>query len=211
MYTGRFCKVFGLGLALLFLILVAGSVRQVGVAADEQVACTATASRDNSTVSTIHKASHELVTRAERPTVWIVCPIGCQFGQIQAAIDVAQSGDFILAGPGIYSENLTISKSLTLQVVIDNLALTSNRGCGGIEIFGDKVRTSITKVQITDNLLTGLSVSGAARVRILNNIIRGNGLFGIFARPTNIAECRGNTVVDNGTNFSSPDLQKQCS
>lgn len=46
--------------------------------------------------------------------IW-VCPQGCQFQSIQAAIDAAPEGATIFIGtPGIYYENLTISKSLKL-------------------------------------------------------------------------------------------------
>ena len=239
MNTGRFFKIFGLVAALTFLILALGSNGQAGLADGDQLACTASHSRDNSTHSAIHTTATGLVTRVERPTVWIVCPTGCQFSRIQAAIDFAKPGDFLLVGPGTYQENLTINKSLTvqgvrpaltmitgtekgaplirlesdeeIQVAIENLALRSNKQCSGIEIFGDKMTVSLAKVEISDNRLTGPSVSGLARVRILNTSIRGNRQWGIFARLSNIEECRGNTVVDNGTNFSSPELEKQCS
>lgn len=43
-----------------------------------------------------------------------VCPSGCPFTKIQAALDAAKDGDTITVGPGIYRENLKITKSVSL-------------------------------------------------------------------------------------------------
>lgn len=46
---------------------------------------------------------------------WTVCPRGCDFPRIQEAINAAADGDTILIkASGIYYENLTITKSLTI-------------------------------------------------------------------------------------------------
>jgi len=50
--------------------------------------------------------------------VWAVCPAagtGCDFTSIQQAIAVAQPGDVVrVVGPGVYTENLVITKSIKL-------------------------------------------------------------------------------------------------
>lgn len=47
--------------------------------------------------------------------VWTVCPQGCDFPRIQEAVNAAADGDTILIkASGIYYENLTITKSLTI-------------------------------------------------------------------------------------------------
>jgi pectin methylesterase-like acyl-CoA thioesterase len=45
----------------------------------------------------------------------IVCPSGCAFSSIQAAIDAAPVGAAIKIKPGTYAEQVTISKDLTLS------------------------------------------------------------------------------------------------
>jgi hypothetical protein len=44
-----------------------------------------------------------------------VCPQGCPYQQIQAAVDAAHSGNEILVAPGRYHENVVITKSLTIS------------------------------------------------------------------------------------------------
>jgi len=46
---------------------------------------------------------------------YTVCPSGCPFTKIQAALDAAKDGDTITVGPGIYRENLKITKSVSLS------------------------------------------------------------------------------------------------
>lgn len=46
---------------------------------------------------------------------YTVCSSGCDFTSVQAAIDAASSGDTILLGDEIFTEMITIPKSLTLQ------------------------------------------------------------------------------------------------
>jgi len=44
-----------------------------------------------------------------------VCPTGCQYDQIQPAVDAAAPGDTIAVGPGIYTGGIVIAKSLTVR------------------------------------------------------------------------------------------------
>lgn len=45
---------------------------------------------------------------------YMVCPSGCPFSKIQAALDAAKDGDTITVGPGVYREHLKITKSVSL-------------------------------------------------------------------------------------------------
>lgn len=45
---------------------------------------------------------------------YTVCPSGCPFSKIQAALDAAKDGETITVGPGVYRENLKITKSVSL-------------------------------------------------------------------------------------------------
>jgi hypothetical protein len=46
--------------------------------------------------------------------LYTVCPSGCPFTKIQAALDAANEGDTITVGPGVYREHLKITKSVSL-------------------------------------------------------------------------------------------------
>jgi hypothetical protein len=48
-------------------------------------------------------------------TTYTVCPSGCHYSSIQAAVDAAAAGDTILIGAGTYPENVEVYKGLTLS------------------------------------------------------------------------------------------------
>lgn len=49
------------------------------------------------------------------PQTFTVCPSGCRYSAISQAITEAQPGAIITIGPGTYTENLEIRKSITLR------------------------------------------------------------------------------------------------
>ncbi|MEM2126425.1 MAG: right-handed parallel beta-helix repeat-containing protein, partial [Candidatus Methanosuratincola sp.] len=76
-------------------------------------------------MSLVIKSGLRLVGLLVLVTVWLglalpvaqpytVCPSGCPFSKIQAALDAAKDGDTITVGPGVYKENLKITKSVSL-------------------------------------------------------------------------------------------------
>ena len=65
-----------------------------------------------------------------------VCPSGCTYSGIQAAVDAAASGDTITVGAGSYNEFLSINKSLTLKGAgAAQIKIDAGRGGNGNDTF----------------------------------------------------------------------------
>lgn len=54
-------------------------------------------------------------TDSAQPAALNVCPKGCMFSSIQAAIDAAHPGDTIEVQKGVYYENVNVSKKIILR------------------------------------------------------------------------------------------------
>jgi len=80
-----------------------------------------------------------------------VCPSGCPYSTIQAAINAAASGDTIHVGPGTYSEFLTISKPLTIEGAGEQQTIVDSTG----------TRNSVVTVTANSVRLAHLTVTGA--------------------------------------------------
>lgn len=101
---------------------------------------------------------------------------------IQAAIDAASEGAIIRIAEGAWSENLKISKSLTLRGLGVNNTLIKGRGIGWEPVIW-VVSSSSIKVRLEDIKITegnhGIWVQGTSEV-YLNNVIieenRGDGI-----------------------------------
>lgn len=133
-----------------------------------------------------------------------VCPSGCDFSSIQAAINAASSGDTITVGPGSYNESISLSNNLNLvsqfgaestiinatglghsavylgHATIDGFTITgglSSSG-GGINVSGNG--TVINSI-VTNNSATGngggLMLSSGSAV-VSNNLFSGNDAVG---------------------------------
>lgn len=122
------------------------------------------------------------------------------FVTIQEAIDAVQPGGVVSISPGKYVENLTITKSLTLQALDSRLQIPVT-----IDGSGRMVISSITDAE--DIAILGLTIQNGSRDGILansnaviaNNIIRRNGGSGI--EPTGVGHSftiRQNQLLDNG-------------
>ena len=87
-----------------------------------------------------------------------VCPSGCDYSSIQAAIDAASPGDTINVSAGTYSERLTIGESLTI----------SGAGAGQTVIYGSyggrvvTINNSSATVTISGVTIEGGELDGSA-------------------------------------------------
>lgn len=110
------------------------------------------------------------------------------FSSIQAAISAASAGDTIKVGPGVYTENLVVNKSVIIE---------STGGASVTKIVGTSGVGSLGTVTVTGNT-TGFKLIGFEVIGI------DNGLPGIenaaiyFQGPHSNAEIRNNVIVANG-------------
>ena len=139
---------------------------------------------------------------------WTVCPEGCDYSSIQAAIDAAELGAIIAVGSGEYLESLVIQKPLTLQ--------GSGRGEtileGGIGIYethdvwikGFTIKDGIdaqksSAITIRDNELSeeegthlgGIYIIASSTITVMDNIIS-NGVILLVA--SGLLYVKGNEI-----------------
>lgn len=82
-----------------------------------------------------------------------VCPEGCDYSKIQAAIDAAQPGDTIEVQAGTYRENLVIQKPLALRGVGPD-RVTIDGGAAGAEIPATTIEILASGVTVTGFTIT---------------------------------------------------------
>jgi hypothetical protein len=63
---------------------------------------------------------------------YTVCPSGCDYSSIQAAVDAAAVGDTILIGAGTYQENVEVYKGLTLSGTGPELTVIDGNNAAGV-------------------------------------------------------------------------------
>jgi hypothetical protein len=91
-----------------------------------------------------------------------VCPNGCAYSSIQAAINAAAPGNTITIGVGKYYENVVIDKSVTLQGSGNGTVIypaVSNPVCSGGSLCGGAA-SSIILVQADSVTVTNMSLNG---------------------------------------------------
>lgn len=92
--------------------------------------------------------------------VWVVSPAGGDFQRIQDAIDVVDEEGVVVVRPGIYRENLTIDRPLTLLGVAGAVLEPANAARPAIAVDGAE-RVAILGLEI-DRATIGCSISGGS-------------------------------------------------
>jgi len=140
-----------------------------------------------------------------------VCPSGCEFAAIQAAIDAARPGDTIEVQAGTYRENLTIrnKRDLTLQGVgRDQVTLDGSAAVGWEEIVpgvlieeGQNITIQGFRIVGSRRGLEALDVTGLV---IAENLFEDNLRQGITLSSTG-APVKQAQLLDNIVRNTQPD------
>jgi len=125
-------------------------------------------------------------------TFRIVSPTNAPYSTIQAAINAASSDDILLIGPGTYTENVTISKNLTLlglgrvatpKWASGGVVINGTISCNGYSAFLSHLQVTNT-ISLQNGLFTldhitmeigagtpvlGLDIQASAKVNVLNS------------------------------------------
>ncbi|GBC77118.1 Microbial collagenase [bacterium HR08] len=158
-------------------------------------------------------------SRARAETL-VVCPQGCPFSSIQAAINQASPGDTILIQAGTYVENLLIAKQgLTLRgedpekVILRAqfsdepvirvresdvrlISFTVTGGARGIQIENRGNNPTLSNLVVRENQDEGLFIEGAQTGEARSCLIRVNTI-GIFIGSRGAFRLTGNRIREN--------------
>jgi parallel beta-helix repeat protein len=103
-------------------------------------------------------ATVTVTLRVEPRPRYTVCPTGCPFSRIQAAVDASHVGEIITISPGTYDENLQVTKSLTLRGAGYDQTIIRSGQVGKVNAV-----INITGSGFQVNI-EGITISGARRV-----------------------------------------------
>ena len=158
-------------------------------------------------------------SRARAETL-VVCPQGCPFSSIQAAINQASPGDTILIQAGTYAENLTIAKQglilrgeapekviLRAQFSDEPVirvresdvrlsSLTVTGGARGIQIENRGNNSTLSNLIVRENQGEGLLIEAAQMGEARSCLIRANTI-GIFIGSRGAFRLIGNRIREN--------------
>jgi cell division protein FtsB len=134
-----------------------------------------------------------------------VCPSGCDYASIQAAVDMAMPGDIIYIDAGTYVENVIIGKDLTLQGAGAAYVIVSGGASGTVFTIeqNDTVTVVIADLTIT-NGICGVKTAPGSHVTLNRCIVTGNvgggGIVNDFAGTLTLNSCTisDNLAEDNG-------------
>jgi len=127
----------------------------------------------------------------------------CQFKNIQAAINSANTGDIIVVKSGIYFENkILINKTISL-IGENNPVIDAQEKDEGITISANNVKVSGFVIKNTANGsindFAGIRVFKANHVEVSNNTLR-NTFFGIVFQDSKNGEIINNKIIGENLN-----------
>lgn len=156
-----------------------------------------------------------------------VCRQGCEYNSIQKAIKEADPGDDVRIESGLYSENLTVEKDMTIKgsgpektiitgtnpsapvikiphstseeiINIENIQIGYAKGEEGNGIFtGGTATINLFNLKVVNNEVNGIEVSGNSTVNVEGSTFRGNGFCGIEFYDRPNGLIRNSEVINN--------------
>jgi sulfatase modifying factor 1 len=121
--------------------------------------------------------------------VLTVCPSGCDFTSIQAAISAAPEGSTIQVKAGTYKENLIITKPLSLVGEGPGKTIIQ----GGIAILATKI-INVMGFTVQGQ---GIQVQDSQTVSLLNNVIEKSASDGLSIANSATVTVRGSTIQNS--------------
>lgn len=120
-----------------------------------------------------------------------VCPSGCAYSSIQAAIDAAQPGDTLNIAAGTYTGSLSIQKTVILNGAGAGQTVIQAGAGYGIYIKADNVTLSGFTLQGGGTTTYGIKAEGSAGLTLQNLSVVGTGRSGIDFNGMNGVQLQG--------------------
>jgi parallel beta-helix repeat protein len=136
-----------------------------------------------------------LLASSANATNLTVCPSGCEYSNIQKAINAASSGDTILVQSGTYFENVKVNKKLTLRGIGNPIVDAWGNGsaitlsANGIALEG------FTATEAGDYPMAGIKVISNNNTLSGNNA--SNNSIGIYLDSSSNNTLSGNNASNN--------------